>query len=160
MPLDLPRADALHVALVPALSTSSTSCRCTARCCLVHRFSYTRFQALHDALPEFQQRVFWRARIPWREGLPRDHTVWFLEGDRATSRFGCIIPVSAKEVVWQASAPAAALKAARLKLELQATPSASAQGDMSFHRDPKTVRVHARLGCWRRCMCTRASWMR
>lgn len=131
----------VHVAVV--LFDIRTSMCCpfsTTRhtCC---RFSYTRFQALHDALPEFQQRVFWRARIPWREGLPKDHTVWFVEGDRATTRFGCIIPVSAKEVVWQASAPAAALKAARLKLELQATPSPSAQGDKSFHRDPKTVRM-------------------
>ena len=66
--------------------------------------------------------------------------MWFVEGERATTRFGCIIPVSAKEVVWQASAPASALKAARLKLELQASPSPSAQGDVSFHRDPKTVR--------------------
>lgn len=100
-------------------------------------FSNTRFQCLHDPMPEFQGVIFWRARIPWRKGLPKDHTRWYVEGDRRTSRFAAIIPVSSGDVVWQAGAPVEYLRKVGLEVESQAPRSSSIQGDDSFQEDPK-----------------------
>ena len=33
-------------------------------------FSKVRQQTLQDGAPDFAETVFWRARVPWREGLP------------------------------------------------------------------------------------------